>query len=331
MYYKRTYWFIIILISGLLFHYNTWGDINSARKQSDEKIRHLKGDFDKDGIKDLVTITESFGSSTYFLDVIINDGKKSHTYSQEFSSGQFLNPVYIDKKLFARYKSLFMDSVFRYPEKKADPSLQWLMDANCSKKILTNNYFDLSIKYTPLWNTKMEWPSSYKILNEQTNSCMNKDSVALYVYTADNHYTQEKLLSKSKTIYTIVPKNDSSEITLLKTPHAIIALNKNEYSWVFISDENITESGEKLRWPSIDTATCQGDLIFILQKSPEKRLFIVDYKKGCCFRLNKKLYNNEAIGSIALRKENLYVKTTDSEHVVSMDRLMKEMEIRSFK
>ncbi|MCW3103391.1 MAG: hypothetical protein JWO09_1831 [Bacteroidetes bacterium] len=284
--------------------------------QENEKKRSITGDFDKNGMQDSVTIFESFGSSTYSLDVRIKEGNQTYVYGQEFGSGSFLNPVFMDKLVFKKYKCLFMDSVlFRYPVGKVDASLQWLLDARCSKQFLTDKTFDLMIRYTPEWNTNLQWPNSYKIPTDR-NYCEKKDSAVMYVYTADNHYINVTSPAGNKEKYTALPQQGYPKLTLLKMPHAVIVKNKNKYSWIFISDEEITESGEKLRLPSIESAICSGNLVFVVQKSPEKRVFMVNYKQGLCLRLSEELYNQEFISGIAVHDGRLFIKTTEGEHVI---------------
>jgi|GEM_PF-4857862 len=319
MYCKKSIWFLFFL--GFFFQFGTPDTKHCAIEspntvQENEKERSFTGDFDKNGMQDSVTIFESFGSSTYSLDVRIKEGDQSYVYSQEFGSGSFLNPVFMDKLVFEKYKCLFMDSVlFRYPVGKVDASLQWLLDARCSKRFLNDKTFDLFLRYTPLWDNNMQWPNSYKIPADR-NYCEKKDSAVMYVYTAGNHYINVTLPAGSREIYTALPVQDNSKLTLLKTTHAVIIKNKNKYSWIFISDEEITESGEKLWLPSIDAAICSGDLVFVLQKSPEKRVFMVNYKKGLCLRLSEELYKNEFVSGIAVHEGMLVIKTTAGEHVI---------------
>lgn len=327
MYSKKGIWFLLPFLSGLCLQFGNPDTKHSRIKsrsavQENERVKSFCGDFDKNGMQDSVTIIESFGSSTYSLDVTIKEGQQNYTYSQEFGSGSFLNPVFMDDKLFAKYKCLFMDSVFRYPAGKVDPSMKWLLEGRCSKRFLTDKTFDMWIRYTPVWNTNMQWPSSYKIPADR-NHCERKDSAVMYVYTADNHYTNGTLSAEGKEIYTALPVQGDPQLTLLKTPHAVIIKNKSKYSWIFISDEEITESGEKLRLPSIESAICSKDLVFIVQKSPEKKIFIVNYKKGFCLRLSEELYNKEFISGIAVHDSRLFIKTTEGEHVIETAALEK--------
>jgi hypothetical protein len=278
--------------------------------QEHERIQHFTGDFDHDGKADTVTITDYFGSSTDDMSVVINDGERNYTYEQEFTSGQFYLPIYINKKLFARYKQVFMDSVFPWPERNPDPALQWLMEANCSKQSMGGHSFDLSIIYTPVWSDSIDRPTSYKTLSPHHCPNITADTAVLDVYLGARQYSYEKHLDKNDTKFYTELKQKTPGLSIIQLDHALIVKKDGQYSWCFINDEYIAEGPEKLFWPSVQNVCCWGNFIFFIQNDADsKRIFVVDYIHGLCLRLNECLYNQETLSSLSLSGDYLRVHT----------------------
>lgn len=291
---------------------------------SGEVIRRFAADFDKDGETDSVTITESFGSGFYLVDVLINDGKRNYVYQQEFSSGQILDPVYIDRALYKRYSRLFLDSVFRHPERLPESSLKWLMDGYCSRKPVDHKLFDLVIRYSPGWTKALEVPASYKVplLENNSAACFGKtDTAVILVYTAHNHFSSRAPGDTIKSAIDSVRDQDGGT-SVYTTQHGVIVKRDEKYSWVFISDEQITEGIEKLRVASIKEVRLLGDHVIILQRSISgNRVFIVNYKTGFCMRVRPEVYKRARLTGIIIGKERLVLKTEEGDFPITVKQI----------
>jgi hypothetical protein len=298
---------------------------NNSIKQEQESLRCFVGDFDFDGNRDSVSIFESYGSSSYSIKVSIYDSRQIYIYEQEFNSGCFFNPIYINKYMYQRFNKLFNDSVFRYPVKKADDSFDWLKSAFCSKTYIDSSYFDLFIKYKPVWVSMITWPESYKYITKSINAetCPRLDSSVIIVYTADNHNDKKSLTETNSAVLNNNPlKGD--EISIINSKHAVLIKKKSLYSWVFINDENITDGSEKLRSASISKTLRWKNLAIIVQNQSEgKRVFIIDYQLGLCLRLKTKSYSDESLTGIKLKGYKIIFETAKGLKIIDMKVLSK--------
>lgn len=319
--------FLCVCIGFLLKNRFVFAEPIKARNSSGEFIRKFFGDFDQNGRTDSVTITESSGPGFYSVEVLIRDGEKKHVYEQEFSSGQILNPVYISQEVYNRYRKLFLDSVFRHPVKVPDASLMWLVDGYCGKKLIKRDIFDLVIKYTPRWNTALDLPSSYTVPLSDNKSlgCLGKgDTAVLLVYTAHNHFNIRDQGESVRTAIDTVPVNEKSPFSIYKTQHGVIVQHKGKYSWVFISDEQITEGVEKLRAPSIKQVEALGDYVIVFQTGISgNRIFIVNYKAGLCLRVRPEVYNEKELIGIMADKQRLIMKTAEGGLPMTLSQIRK--------
>jgi hypothetical protein len=190
------------------------------------------------------------------------------------------------------------------PEKrnKPDPSLRWIINANSSNYILSDNiYFDLIIYAPPEWiSGKIELPDTYCI--DIGGNVLNKlyireteppyfddytEDEGWVVYYGHNHYR-----NPSGDSLTLADSSLSYKVYI--TSHGLVIKKEDSYAWMFVNDFDVTGGPQKLRWESIKKAQIFENHIFIqqsLRPDSESRIWVIDIETGTSVRMKAKTYS----------------------------------------
>lgn len=281
-------------------------------------------DFNNDGYNDTLESYYDGGSGFGGTYVSLKNGKTNEIFEMD-NFGCFCDIkkiILIPPKLRELSNKPFLEVMKSelLPEKMNSPdaSLQWLISANMnSKKLSDNIYYDLLIKTPPHWiSGKIKLPNTYYIdvsgdtlhklyftdaeIPKWYNSKKNEGWL---VYYGHNHYRN--------------PKGDSLVLVdapptykVFRTSHGVVVTKGNLFTWVFVSDYQLTGAPEKLRWESIGEVIIIDKYIILQLINAEaysNPIFIIDIEKGISARLrcDNEIFKSYKIDKGKIIKENI--------------------------
>lgn len=291
-------------------------------------------DFNSDGVADTLNYFEEYGTGFGGIEYKITNGKTKEVFElSNFSSyGSVKKLIRIPPTLLKKENKGFLDAFKKglLPTKRntADASLQWIIDAtHNSYKLKDCRYFDKVFTPNTQWvTTAYEPPSTYYIELEgdpiiklddvysETDVINNKNHKAFLLYWGKNIRDWELRVDhegNSEDGPITVATNEDYKI--YKTKHAILAKKGNAYKWLFITDSDITDAPEKLRWASIDKIILKGDYLIFKQNlppDPEYNVYIIHIESGNFGRLN--------INFDEILKEDIFVSDLSKEEELSI-------------
>ena len=278
-------------------------------------------DFNGDGFKDTLTTYYDGGSGFGGKFISLINGKSKEIFEIDNNSCfcEILNIIPISNNLLKKENSSFLKIIEKelLPEKKepTHPSFVWLLNAYLNTTQAQNNtYFDKIIKSPMKWNSgnidlpdisymKVKGDTTRYFLNLKNNSDSNySEKQGWLIYHGNNHLKIAKVSSPEKF-------QDNIYDSIWKTAHGIVISKGNKFSWVFVTDFNLSGAPEKLRRHSIgEIAVIKGYLIFQLVNADDfsNPIFILNVQNGVVARMNPKWYDYDS--SFKIDEDYLKIK-----------------------
>ncbi len=261
-------------------------------------------DFNSDGITDQMKCIYDVGSSFGGGTCEITDGKTKKTFSLS-NYGCFCaikKRIVIEPDLQKKQNEYFLyhlkKEVLPVFRSTPDQSLLWIINSGLNTRNPKNiTDFDLIFNPKTTWRQEVpELPSTYyiemnagtldKITKKDTiSSAKKKPSIKkdYLVYFGDTHVSTD---STSVPDFISISKNGTYEI--LKTKHGVLVKKDKSYKWLFVTDLDINDSPEKLRWASIDEVFLQEQYAIVKQNlAPrnEFHVYLINIETGVGGRL----------------------------------------------
>lgn len=261
-------------------------------------------DFNGDGIDDQMKCSYDIGNSSGGSSCEITDGKTQKTFKlSNYSSFSSIKKwVAVAGELQEKENEYFSyrlkKEVLPVFRPTPDQSLVWIINSGLNTKTLQDNtYFDLIFNPNTAWRQgEPELPSTYYIAmnaatiskiveeNETSNRAIGPSNKKDFlVYFGDTHFT-----GSQESIKDFVPVSKSETYELLKTKHGVLAKKGNSYKWLFVTDRDINDAPEKLRWASIEEVILKDHYVIIKQGLAPNALFniyLIDIETGKGARL----------------------------------------------
>jgi hypothetical protein len=277
-------------------------------------------DINGDNIKDSLIQASWMGSGASGCSYYVKNGSNQKTleYHEEYNYA-LLKHFFQYPKLYENEENkVFWDAlktnVFQ-PIGVPDFSLQWVIEGTLSNKILSNHpYFLQSFRFQPRFRKgEFQFPASYYIrvegdtLRKLSEIKFSKDFIQppksdMVTYIRYNGGILYRLNEKIKEANRNATLDDykkkffadsSQKYKIYTLPHGVIAQKGDAYAWMFITDYDLTDSPDKLRWNSISSAKLIDKYLIIPQYLGYNRafgymnLYIVDIEKGLCVKVGK--------------------------------------------
>lgn len=261
-------------------------------------------DFNNDGIEDILKCTYEIGSNFGGGDCELQDGKTKNKFKLS-NYGCFCaikKHVFVDPELRKKENEYFLYTLKKeiLPQFKPipDQSLYWIIKSGLhTQRPKEHLYFDLIFDPQNAWRQgQPELPFTYSIEigaetlskitpipGETSSKKLSADHKDFLVYYGDTHFSVENEKIKD---FISVAKNDTYEI--LKTAHGVIVVKNNSYKWLFVTDMDINDSPQKLRWASIEKVVLHGKHIIIKQSlapDSEYNIYVIDIETSYGGRL----------------------------------------------
>lgn len=252
-------------------------------------------DFNNDGVEDILKCTYEIGSNFGGGDCELQDGKTKNTFRLS-NYGCFCaikKHVFVAPELRKKENEYFLYTLKKeiLPQFKPipDQSLFWIIKSGLhTQRPQEHPYFDLIFDPQNAWRQgQPELPFTYSIEigaqtlskiapipSETSSKKLSADHKDFLVYYGDTHFSVENEEIKD---FISVTKNDTYEI--LKTAHGVIVVKENTYKWLFVTDMDINDSPQKLRWASIEKVVLHGKHILIKQSlapDSEFKIYVID-------------------------------------------------------
>lgn len=288
-----------------------------------QEIQTKYEDFNNDKVIDSLRISFSSGSHTSMANIQLINGKTGDIFELNKGSdfSQIKSYVIIPEELRLPENEPFLKIIqkeFLSKERLSpDGSLSWIISGTLSSTELKNNkYFNRIINPDNDWiDGKIELPSSYHctIKGDTLNRLYNynkehplplHDRQAWIRYHGLNHYSHQMTDS-------LALLHQKSDLEIYKTAHGIIAKKNNSHKWLFVTDFELTDAPQKLRWESIGkTQIVKGHLIVLQKLTPSSfnNIFIINIETGVCGRLKFNTITNEVDFKIEKGKLIIYVE-----------------------
>ncbi len=255
----------------------------------DQRIHYQKLDINGDGVLDSMDASNSNGSGFGGRYCTIVNGKtgEKYTFDLEICFCTMRNEVSIPPNLLRPENALFKAKLEEelLPEKAAapDPSLQWILEGlSYTTRLSDQKYFDVlihggSFNWHPL---PVQLPGIYALEYHEKK----QDSIAHYYlsYFGHNHYANVKT-------DTLDERYRDDRIRIVATAHGIILEKQGQYTWVFVTDAELTGSPDKLRWASIGYMRIVNNLLIfnhVRSVSSEDKIYVIDLDTGKCAGVN---------------------------------------------
>ena len=309
----------------------------TAWSQDTETIHE---DFNGDGFVDVLSCYYSEGSGFGGRYCELKNGASNEIYEVN-THGCFCeikNAILIPPALRKEENKSFLEAIKRklLPEWRdsADPSLQWIINANNSNYELSyNNYFDLILFSPTYWvEGNIELPRTYYIdlkgetlnqLYDETelpdwyDQKMNEHEGWL-IYYGHNHY-------RNPTGDSLTLADSTRSYKAYKTSHGLIIKNENSYAWIFVTDINLTGGPQKLRRESIKKVQIIDNYVIVEQSwklSETNRIFVIDIETGICGRLK---FTSNFLEPFIIENGKLLLEDTDGQKFFLLDEIFKEL------
>lgn len=309
------------------------------------QVRDIKiKDFNQDGHIDTLEINNDSGSGFGGKYVTLINGKTKEIFElNDFSCFcEIINVIPIPDKLLLKeniaFYNVLKNELLSTEQDPIDPSLDWLLGAYLNWKILQDNpYFDIVIKSPLKWrNGDIKLPSlNYINLQGDTLKKISKlkkdfasESAKVYqnawlTYRGHTH-AQVSNETKAGEIATI----KEASYNIWKTAHGIIISRDNRYSWVFVTDFNLTGAPQKLRWTSIGKIVeINGHLIFQMINSNDfsNPIFVLNMDSGVIARISSDFYESDSTFSVDIT--HLKIQKNDVLHSIAINELFKAIKL----
>lgn len=311
-------------------------------------------DFNNDGVEDILKCTYEIGSNFGGGDCELQDGKTKNKFTLS-NYGCFCaikKHVFVAPKLRKKENEYFLYTLKKeiLPQFKPipDQSLYWIIKSGLNtQRPQEHPYFDLIFNPQNAWRQgQPELPFTYSIeigaetlskiapkREEISNNKLSADHKDFLVYYGDTHFSVENEKIKN---FISVAKNDTYEI--LKTAHGVIVVKENTYKWVFVTDIDINDSPQKLRWASIEQVVLHGKHLIIKQSlapDPEYKIYVIDVETSYGGRLkidfNKLLEMGVEITDLSkeerfsIQEANIVIGRKGSEIKIPLEKLKREL------
>ncbi len=261
-------------------------------------------DFNKDGVEDRLNCSYEIGNSFGGGDCSITDGKTKNTFNLNTyaSFNRIKKRVYVATALREKENEYFLYTLKKemLPIFRATPdqSLLWIIYAGLhTNQLRESTYFDLRFNPKMAWRyEEPELPSTYfiemnaatlsKIVKEETNALVKKNHTNkkdYLMYFGDSH---SDATSESLSGFNSVAKNQSYEI--FKTKHGVLVKKGATYKWLFVTDIDINDAPEKMRWASIEDVILHDKYVIFKQNVIPRDLvhiYIINIESGIGGRL----------------------------------------------
>ncbi len=174
----------------------------------------------------------------------------------------------------------------------ADPSLEWVLNAQVIESgVESGSLFDRVVKF------KRKWYSGTPFIPENYTYQLNKEDLIFlenlspfetyyWKYRSHNHKVKPEDIGQED----IEIDGDG----ILKTKHALIEVQGNQYAWVFMSGIAQTGGPSKLRWASMEKVVKHEDLVILQQNVivGEFEYWIGNIEKGIWARISNENFEN---------------------------------------
>lgn len=266
-----------------------------------QTVERIEKDLNQDGFHDILESYYDGGSGFGGTYVTLTDGStvKKHEINSYGCFCDIKKVILIPQELLQNKNKPFLEALKSelLPKRatEADPSLQWLITAHLNHKFLIEHpIFDLVIESPIYWiSGEMKLPGSYYIeIDGEKIQALYKQETEYpedIIFSADQawlNYYGHNHKSNSKESFILAAESDSFKA--YKTSHGLVLQKDDAYSWVFVSDHNLTGSPDKLRWESIGEVEIMGKyIIFRMIHSREfsNPIFIINSENGKTARL----------------------------------------------
>ncbi len=258
-------------------------------------------DFNNDKVMDTLRSQYNGGSTFGGVYVKIIDGKTNEIFelNNDGCSCQMIYYINVPEKLLLPQNKYFYnvlkEQLLPKKQNKPDASLQWILNGlKTNKELIDNPYFSLIIDPEPKWERmKKTLPKSYFLpISKKT----------LHTLYQGNEYFFERINDYSKILLTYYASSLSKHDTLSKLPiaasskkyeiynlsHAVLAKKGKKSKWLFITEPNLTDAPEKLRWQSIRKTTLIDKYIIVQQDVPPSdryNIYIINIETGITGKL----------------------------------------------
>ena len=242
-------------------------------------------DINGDGVLDTMDAGSSSGSGFGSANVAIINGKTGEKFSIESESCfcAFRNKIDIPPNLLrpenASFKAKMEEELLPRKAAAPDPSLQWILEGLPYKTRLSNQkYFDVlvhdeSFNWRPL---PIGLPDIYYL--EYHEKKQHSSSHYYLTYYGHNHFANVKT-------DTLHERYRDDRIRIVTTAHGIILEKQGQYAWVFVTDDELTGSPDKLRWASIGYMRIVNNILIfnhVRSGSLDDKIYVIDLDTGKC-------------------------------------------------
>lgn len=251
-------------------------------------------DFNEDGIDDRLECIRELGVHCTFTDGLT---KESIEWGDFACKGAIKSVITVPKQLLLDANTKVYKAMQRevLPNLKTspDPSLQWILSANFSKRKLVDNlYLDMIFFPNSKWEDgdfsipsnyyiEMSRDSLYRLDDAIRNDSLNNATTAqsgFLTYYGRVHFKGEHPSQRD-----YLPVAADATYTIYRTRHGVLARKKNKFKWLFITDNDLARGPEKLRWESIEEVFLLNDHVLIKQgqaPAAEYQLYLVHIETG---------------------------------------------------
>lgn len=268
-----------------------------------QKEIHLHKDFNRDGRKDSLGCTYDGGSGFGGFTCTVRDGKTKEVFEMNtfhcFCRTKYvvLIPPPLLRKENRPFLERMQEQLFPQLQTTIDPSLQWIISSTFGRKELPDDpFFDYTMQGTAGWLPgPCRVPAGYtlRVQGDTLDRLYSTDAEVPDWYTPGTargylYYAglQHRLLENQSAGDTFSLLIDSNALYSLHVINHGVWVEKNgRYKWIFITDKDINDAPDKMRWASIWTAQLIDDLVLIVQQLPTGsgiQVYLADIETGVC-------------------------------------------------
>lgn len=285
-------------------------------------------DYNYDGFLDTLRTVHDYGSGYGGRDCSIVNGATGEVYAIGIwgSFGNIRHTMAVPPNLTLAKNEAFLNRIneeLLYTIKDvADPSLQWIIDANLSHYSIEDSAdFDLVLFPSSKWIpgapkfpeyhcvvlNQSDFNGMYHADGEKPEWYDDQKTSGYLLYFGGNHgnyatrdFDRSRVDSNG---FYFAQRND--KYTVVNTAHGIVVQKGDTYKWFFVTDASLTDGPQKLRWYSIGKILLHDHyVIFQHLVSPAyySQFFIFDIETGVCARFQ------ESGLDILIENNNLLIK-----------------------
>lgn len=315
------------------------------------------GDFDKDGLKDRMTVERNREMSyedSLFVDVVVEFGNAVvFDFTVGFDNGNSWGvlslPGMLNSELFEDLRGKLSSLLFGRIENELDSSLLWFLDVAESQSINDSRDIVRQFNFKKRWSDLLldsgcqaVFPTSYGVVLKQSDPRLQGIASKLKLDESNTYciawclsgmhsWDSFELGNNDDCLHSECCLEMSNGDQVCCTPQGVFEIAGDQYCWLFQSDARLNGFGSKRIWPTIASIYHDGEWIVVIQQlyvGLEYRVYLISQNGGAGFELNLCHYvdDTSTIVNIAMEEAGvLGIQTNDGCREIKMEDVLKKL------